>query len=187
MIGDSVGSILGYDALCKNNPYLISRSNSRYGSHGSLNENDHIESETDRPVSRKTNLETIKQVSVSNPDLTTIGVDENPVKIKPLEQEYPETGGSRKSHNHPHVRHASCPNSRRTSTGSSGDLGKFEFEVTDFFMFGSPLGLVLAYRKMCLAEDKTSEYTVAIDFCVRGCYSYKQCIGTCPLTVLVGR
>lgn len=25
--------------------------------------------------------------------------------------------------------------------------GKFDFEVSDFFMFGSPLGLVLALRK----------------------------------------
>jgi hypothetical protein len=29
----------------------------------------------------------------------------------------------------------------------AGALGKFEFEVSDFFMFGSPLGLVLALRK----------------------------------------
>lgn len=29
--------------------------------------------------------------------------------------------------------------------GSS--LGKFDFEVSDFFLFGSPLGLVLALRK----------------------------------------
>lgn len=28
-----------------------------------------------------------------------------------------------------------------------GSLGKFDFEVTDFFLFGSPLGLVLALRK----------------------------------------
>lgn len=28
-----------------------------------------------------------------------------------------------------------------------GSLGKFEFEVSDFFLFGSPLGLVLALRK----------------------------------------
>lgn len=28
-----------------------------------------------------------------------------------------------------------------------GALGKFDFEVSDFFLFGSPLGLVLALRK----------------------------------------
>ncbi|MEE6504099.1 hypothetical protein FKM82_005064 [Ascaphus truei] len=28
-----------------------------------------------------------------------------------------------------------------------GNIGKFDFEITDFFLFGSPLGLVLALRK----------------------------------------
>uniref|UniRef100_A0A673ZG58 Phosphatidylinositol transfer protein membrane associated 2 n=1 Tax=Salmo trutta TaxID=8032 RepID=A0A673ZG58_SALTR len=40
--------------------------------------------------------------------------------------------------------------SRRGSVMSvqdAGSLGKFEFEVADFFLFGSPLGLVLALRK----------------------------------------
>uniref|UniRef100_UPI001444BC9F membrane-associated phosphatidylinositol transfer protein 2-like n=1 Tax=Epinephelus lanceolatus TaxID=310571 RepID=UPI001444BC9F len=42
------------------------------------------------------------------------------------------------------------PGSRRSSSSTmleGGSLGKFDFEVTDFFMFGSPLGLVLALRK----------------------------------------
>lgn len=42
------------------------------------------------------------------------------------------------------------PGSRRSSNSTmleGGSLGKFEFEVTDFFLFGSPLGLVLALRK----------------------------------------
>uniref|UniRef100_A0A8C3A6P1 Phosphatidylinositol transfer protein membrane associated 2 n=1 Tax=Cyclopterus lumpus TaxID=8103 RepID=A0A8C3A6P1_CYCLU len=42
------------------------------------------------------------------------------------------------------------PGSRRSSGSTmleGGSLGKFDFEVTDFFMFGSPLGLVLALRK----------------------------------------
>uniref|UniRef100_A0A8C5G6E5 Membrane-associated phosphatidylinositol transfer protein 2-like n=1 Tax=Gouania willdenowi TaxID=441366 RepID=A0A8C5G6E5_GOUWI len=40
--------------------------------------------------------------------------------------------------------------SRRSSSSTMLDgssLGKFDFEVTDFFLFGSPLGLVLALRK----------------------------------------
>lgn len=28
-----------------------------------------------------------------------------------------------------------------------GSIGKFDFEIADFFLFGSPLGLVLALRK----------------------------------------
>lgn len=42
------------------------------------------------------------------------------------------------------------PGSRRSSNSTmldGGSLGKFDFEVTDFFLFGSPLGLVLALRK----------------------------------------
>lgn len=164
LIGDSVGSILGYDALCKNNPYLFSRSGSRYGSHGSLADVEHTESDSERPpVCKKTNLETIKQVSVSNPDLTTIGVEEDGKstrddKPNATSPEIPEpASGWRRSHGNPHVRHASCPNSRRTSTGSNSETGKFEFEVTDFFMLGSPLALIMAYRKTCLCEDKSSK------------------------------
>lgn len=33
---------------------------------------------------------------------------------------------------------------------------KLDFEVGDFFMFGSPLALVLAYRKIAASSDKNS-------------------------------
>ena len=56
-----MGSMLGYDALCKNNPYLCSGGCSSYSSHGSLGEAE-PDSEPDHHVSKKTNLETIKQV-----------------------------------------------------------------------------------------------------------------------------
>lgn len=43
------------------------------------------------------------------------------------------------------------PGSRRSSSSTmleaGGALGRFDFEVSDFFLFGSPLGLVLALRK----------------------------------------
>lgn len=43
------------------------------------------------------------------------------------------------------------PGSRRSSNSTmlegGGALGKFDFDVSDFFLFGSPLGLVLALRK----------------------------------------
>ncbi|ELU13727.1 hypothetical protein CAPTEDRAFT_169194 [Capitella teleta] len=97
LIGDSVGSMLAYDALCRANPFL-SRASSQSG-----------EACNEDSAKKHSNLETIKQ------------------------------------------RHASCPNSRRTSTGSQ-EGGKFEFDVSDFFMFGSPLGAVLAHRKVCHAS-----------------------------------
>lgn len=43
------------------------------------------------------------------------------------------------------------PGSRRSSSStmldSTGTLGRFDFEVADLFLFGCPLGLVLALRK----------------------------------------
>lgn len=36
------------------------------------------------------------------------------------------------------------------SSLSEVNLGRFEFEVSDFFIFGSPLGLVLAMRSTVL-------------------------------------
>lgn len=53
----------------------------------------------------------------------------------------------------------SAPPPRRRSSSTSEQSGqvKLDFEVTDFFMFGSPLALVLAYRKISSPDDKTSK------------------------------
>ena len=40
----------------------------------------------------------------------------------------------------------------------SDQHGKLDFDVSDFFMFGSPLSMVLAYRKVMSAEDKSSKW-----------------------------
>ena len=55
----------------------------------------------------------------------------------------PDKDGRRVSYE----RHSSCPNSRRTS--STAGSGKLDFEVSEFFALGSPLALVLAYRRTC--------------------------------------
>ncbi|XP_069988324.1 protein retinal degeneration B isoform X5 [Penaeus vannamei] len=54
-----------------------------------------------------------------------------------------------------YARHLSAPFPRRRSSSSS-DHGhsRLDFEVSDVFMFGCPLALVLVYRKMVNAEDK---------------------------------
>ncbi|GFS12940.1 membrane-associated phosphatidylinositol transfer protein 1, partial [Elysia marginata] len=46
-------------------------------------------------------------------------------------------------------------NMRRTSSGShyEGGIAKFDFEVTDVFMCGAPLGMVLAYRRAQRLQD----------------------------------
>lgn len=52
---------------------------------------------------------------------------------------------------------APSPRSRSSSTSEQSSQAKFEFDVSDFFMFGSPLALVLAYRKLSTSDDKHSK------------------------------
>ncbi|XP_050734051.1 protein retinal degeneration B-like isoform X4 [Eriocheir sinensis] len=56
-----------------------------------------------------------------------------------------------------YARHLSAPFPRRRSSSSSDHAhSKLDFEVSDFFMFGCPLALVLVYRKMVNTSDKNS-------------------------------
>jgi len=43
--------------------------------------------------------------------------------------------------------------SRRADTSDSID--QFEFDVSEFFMLGSPVALVLAYRQLCSEHNHT--------------------------------
>ncbi|XP_049819691.1 protein retinal degeneration B-like isoform X2 [Aethina tumida] len=104
-VADSIGSILGYDALCRTTKYA-----SRHGSENSILDNDDC------------------------------GRDEVQVN---------ETG------------HLIAPSPRRRSSSTSDPSGqiKLDFDVSDFFMFGSPLALVLAYRKISASDEKTNNIT----------------------------
>uniref|UniRef100_A0A8C2HUU1 Phosphatidylinositol transfer protein membrane associated 2 n=1 Tax=Cyprinus carpio TaxID=7962 RepID=A0A8C2HUU1_CYPCA len=100
LIGDCVGGILGFDALCSSNITVSeSQNSSRRGSIVSVQVNTHTQ--------------------------TTRHLHSSVLRNDP---------GSRRS-------------SSSTMLEGGGALGKFDFEVSDFFLFGSPLGLVLALRK----------------------------------------
>lgn len=128
LLADSVGSILGYDILCRSGSYDASQG-------------------TDEDVSQllkpETPLEASKQVSLSNPSL-----------VVPDGRRIRNVSASEKDEKVIHYeRHSSCPSSRRTSSiVGPGELGDFDFDVSEFFAFGSPLALVLAYRKMCASD-----------------------------------
>ncbi|XP_011632532.1 protein retinal degeneration B isoform X7 [Pogonomyrmex barbatus] len=96
-VGDSVGSILTYDALCR------ATQHSRHSSENSI--------------------------------------------LEGSGQQGNDNGGNAED-----GKHLSAPSPRRRSSGTSDN--KLDFEVGDFFTFGSPLALVLAYRK--IASDKNS-------------------------------
>ncbi|XP_056630466.1 protein retinal degeneration B isoform X1 [Diorhabda sublineata] len=104
-VADSMGSILGYDALSRTTKYA-----SRHGSENSILDSD---------------LQKLDEVHIN------------------------ESG------------HLTAPTPRRRSSSTSDQQGqiKLEFEVSDFFMFGSPLALVLAYRKISSPDDKLNNIT----------------------------
>uniref|UniRef100_A0A8C4H755 Phosphatidylinositol transfer protein membrane associated 2 n=1 Tax=Dicentrarchus labrax TaxID=13489 RepID=A0A8C4H755_DICLA len=105
VIGDCVGGILGFDALCSSSVTVSeSQNSSRRGS----------------------------TINVSVSSATTDCVNVSSVASLHSSVLHGETGSRRSSN---------------STMLEGGSLGKFDFEVTDFFLFGSPLGLVLALRK----------------------------------------
>uniref|UniRef100_A0A8D2LIY3 Phosphatidylinositol transfer protein membrane associated 2 n=1 Tax=Varanus komodoensis TaxID=61221 RepID=A0A8D2LIY3_VARKO len=113
LVGDCVGGILGFDALCCSNQTMSeSQNSSRRGSVISVQVHTHTHS-----------LSLSLSLSLP-PSLPPSSLHSSALK--------------------------NYPGSRRSSSSTAldgGHLGKFEFEITDFFLFGSPLGLVLALRK----------------------------------------
>lgn len=173
ILADATGSVLAYDALCHCRPQSY-RESSKYGSHGSLDNIETLENSAktqslhkDRSSSHSVKAAT-RQLSRSNPDLSNLPVDclgddlsekqlsksdivSSEYKLK--RQSSADRGQARLQ-----VHEKKSELCRRTSYGShyDGSSSKFSFEVSDCFFFGSPLGLILAYRRMNCGDD--SEY-----------------------------
>ncbi|KFM61933.1 Protein retinal degeneration B, partial [Stegodyphus mimosarum] len=153
IVADSVASLMAYDALCRNARY-----EGRFGSETSINDPEAAQAQA-------SNARSNPLISISDGG----SVDESQdgtadPKSRQTARIY------RKSHSHPQEsepphcdnvqvnRLLSAPNTRRHSSASNdpSSHSKFEFDVSDFFMFGSPLGTVLAYRKMLTFDDKNN-------------------------------
>ncbi|XP_066545991.1 membrane-associated phosphatidylinositol transfer protein 2 isoform X2 [Amia ocellicauda] len=160
LIGDCVGGILGFDALCNSNQTVSeSQNSSRRGSVVSVQDNDLLSPGiivNNSYCSSSSNLEGSRHLSRSNIDIPRSGADD-PKKQLPRKRSDSSTYELDTIKQHQAFLsslHSSVlrndPSSRRSSSSTmldGGSLGKFEFEVSDFFLFGSPLGLVLALRK----------------------------------------
>ncbi|NWI73290.1 PITM2 protein, partial [Dryoscopus gambensis] len=147
LVGDCVGGILGFDALCYSNQTVSeSQNSSRRGS--VVMNNSHCSSGS--------NLEASRHLSRSNIDIPRSN-GEDPKKQLPRKRSDSSTYELDTIKQHQAFLsslHSSVlrndPTSRRSSSSTmldGGNIGKFDFEITDFFLFGSPLGLVLALRK----------------------------------------
>ncbi|XP_039327494.1 membrane-associated phosphatidylinositol transfer protein 2 isoform X6 [Saimiri boliviensis] len=178
LIGDCVGGILAFDALCySNQPVSESQSSSRRGSVVSMQDNDllspgilvnaaHCSSGGSAGGGSSggvgsgggSSLESSRHLSRSNVDIPRSNGTEDPKRQLPRKRSDSSTYELDTIQQHQAFLsslHASVlrtePCSRRSSSSTmldgTGALGRFDFEITDLFLFGCPLGLVLALRK----------------------------------------
>ncbi|XP_058644571.1 membrane-associated phosphatidylinositol transfer protein 2 isoform X2 [Onychostoma macrolepis] len=163
LIGDCVGGILGFDALCSSNITVSeSQNSSRRGSidndllsPGIIINSSHC---SGSGSGSGLTLEGSRHLSRSNIDIPRSSGPDDPKKQLPRKRSDSSTYEFDTIKQHQAFLtslHSSVlrndPGSRRSSSSTmlegGGALGKFDFEVSDFFLFGSPLGLVLALRK----------------------------------------
>ncbi|XP_045582036.1 protein retinal degeneration B isoform X7 [Procambarus clarkii] len=129
IIGDSIGGVLAYDVLCR------AYEQHKFGSNSNIPEGE--------PPSPGEEIG--ENVRVYRKSISSDGA---------YHTELPHCRSVSDSDYH-YTRHLSAPFPRRRSSSSSDySHCKLEFEVTDFFMFGCPLALVLVYRKMIITSDK---------------------------------
>ncbi|KAF6729725.1 Membrane-associated phosphatidylinositol transfer protein 2 [Oryzias melastigma] len=161
LIGDCVGGILGFDALCNSNPTVNeSQNSSRRGSVISVQDQDLLSPGiiiNSVHGSASPTLEGSRHLSRSNIDIPRASVGDEMKRQLPRKRSDSSTYelDTIKQHQaflsslHSSVLRNDAT-SRRSSSSTMLDgssVGKFDFEVSDFFLFGSPLGLVLALRK----------------------------------------
>ncbi|XP_069475760.1 membrane-associated phosphatidylinositol transfer protein 2 isoform X8 [Ambystoma mexicanum] len=160
LVGDCVGGILGFDALCYSNQTISeSQNSSRRGSIVSVQDTDLLSpgiTVNNSYCAGGSNLEGSKHLSRSNIDIPRSNSDD-PKKHLPRKRSDSSTYELDTIRQHQAFLtslHSSVlrndPGSRRSSSSimlDGGSMGKFEFEIADFFLCGSPLGLVLALRK----------------------------------------
>ncbi|CAI5650254.1 unnamed protein product [Oreochromis niloticus] len=161
LIGDCVGGILGFDALCSSNQTVNeSQNSSRRGSVISVQDQDLLSPGiivNSGHGSASPTLEGSRHLSRSNIDIPRTSAGDDTKRQLPRKRSDSSTYelDTIKQHQaflsslHSSVLRNDTA-SRRSSSSTmldGGSLGKFDFEVSDFFLFGSPLGLVLALRK----------------------------------------
>ncbi|KAM9392774.1 membrane-associated phosphatidylinositol transfer protein 2-like isoform 2-T2 [Pholidichthys leucotaenia] len=161
LIGDCVGGILGFDALCSSNQTVNeSQNSSRRGSVVSVQDQDLLSPGiivNSGHGSASPTLEGSRHLSRSNIDIPRASSGDDTKKQLPRKRSDSSTYELDTIKQHQAFLsslHASVLRndtaSRRSSSSTmldGGSLGKFDFEVSDFFLFGSPLGLILALRK----------------------------------------
>uniref|UniRef100_A0A9L0SB56 Membrane-associated phosphatidylinositol transfer protein 3 n=1 Tax=Equus caballus TaxID=9796 RepID=A0A9L0SB56_HORSE len=154
LIGDCVGGLLAFDAIC----YSAGPSGD---SPGSSSRKGSISSTQDSPVvaEEECGLAGSKRLSKSSIDVSSVLEDEEPTRLLPRKQSDSSTYDCEAITQH-HAFLSSIHSSVLKDEAEApaaggpqlpeGSLGRLDFDVSDFFLFGSPLGLVLAMRRTVL-------------------------------------
>uniref|UniRef100_A0A671N236 Membrane-associated phosphatidylinositol transfer protein 3 n=1 Tax=Sinocyclocheilus anshuiensis TaxID=1608454 RepID=A0A671N236_9TELE len=147
LLGDCVGGVLCFDALCfSNSP----RHSSRHNSTESLKDNPEV----------SPSLSSSKRLSRSNTDLSAPSETRN--RKTPLSRKQSDSYDGESSGSQHHLFLSSLiqdGTDLRPSSSTSLVLnpGRFDFEVSDCFLLGCPLGLVLAMRRTVLPAVQVSQ------------------------------
>ncbi|XP_055052620.2 membrane-associated phosphatidylinositol transfer protein 3 isoform X1 [Misgurnus anguillicaudatus] len=147
LLGDCVGGVLCFDALCFSNSPIH---NSRYNSTENLKDNPEV----------SPRLNSSKRLSRSNIDLSA--PSETRSRKTPLNRKQSDSfdGDSSSSQHHPFLS-SLIQDGTDLRPGSGTNLvlnpGRFDFEVSDCFFLGCPLGLVLAMRRTVLPAVQVSQ------------------------------
>uniref|UniRef100_A0A8C7M2T2 Phosphatidylinositol transfer protein membrane associated 2 n=1 Tax=Oncorhynchus kisutch TaxID=8019 RepID=A0A8C7M2T2_ONCKI len=160
VIGDCVGGILGFDALCSSNVIVSeSQNSSRRGSTVSVQDTDLLSpgiiiNSVSLSSPSSPTLEGSRHLSRSNIDIPRSSGPDDPKRMLPRKRSDSSTYELDTIKHHQAFLsslHSSVlrtdSGSRRSSGSTMLEGGRLDFEVADFFLFGSPLGLVLALRK----------------------------------------
>ncbi|KAM9194571.1 membrane-associated phosphatidylinositol transfer protein 2 isoform 2-T2 [Dugong dugon] len=167
LIADCVGGILAFDALCHSSQAVSeSQSSSRRGSVASVQDADLLSPGilvnaahcSSGGGSGGSSLESSRQLSRSSIDIPRSNGAEDAKRQLPRKRSDSSTYEMDTIQQHQAFLsslHASVlrtePGTRCSSSSTMleavGSLGKFDFEIADLFLFGCPLGLVLALRK----------------------------------------
>ncbi|KAL3856433.1 hypothetical protein ACJMK2_011194 [Sinanodonta woodiana] len=156
ILGDSVGSLLAYDALCRSGSHLG-------GSHSSLLEQELYQSHEGQEESDSFQQasDCQSQHKGSDPDKHKHDSDVSGIIVQDTYDFLAEEAVLRNPHKTKISErlNVGCseelPRYSGSGSGISYESFKFDFDVTDFFMFGSSLGIVLAQRRLNGDEDKT--------------------------------
>lgn len=161
LLADSTASIMVYDALTLSSLHC-GRGMSTYDSNNSLNNEGNP-----RSWAAKTS-ESSQAMSLSDPDLSKCcnirdcacntakeQISKSDIIASTTDNRLRrQNSGQRQSATYLNVSEPP-EHIRRTSTGSNydGPCLKLDFEVSEIFMLGAPLGLVLAYRRLTSGDD----------------------------------